>query len=117
RIVRVLEFNKIIAELTGHAETSLGKELTQKLKPKTELSEVSQLQEETEEAVQIIRLNKMIPLGGIRDIRPSLKRSSIGGSLAALECLDVANTIYGGRQVKTFLTGLEEDLPILKDLA
>ncbi|WP_405100704.1 endonuclease MutS2 [Oceanobacillus sp. FSL H7-0719] len=116
RVLKVLEFNKIIEQLTKHAETSLGKGLTEKLKPAIELSEVNALQDETDEAVQILRLNKVIPLGGIRDIRPSLKRSSIGGGLSALECLDVANTIYGGRQAKNFIEALEEDFPILQGL-
>lgn len=116
RVLNVLEFNKIIDQLTKHAETSLGKDLAARLKPMTELSAVNALQAETDEAVQILRLNKAIPLGGIRDIRPSLKRSSIGGGLSALECLDVANTIYGGRQTKNFIEALEEDFPILQDL-
>lgn len=116
RVLNVLEFNKIIDQLIKHAETSLGKDLAARLKPVTELPAVNALQSETDEAVQILRLNKVIPLGGIRDIRPSLKRSSIGGGLSALECLDVANTIYGGRQTKNFIEALEEDFPILQDL-
>lgn len=114
RIMRVLEFDKIIEQLTKQAETSLGKDLTRKLKPRTGLPDVNLMQDETDEAVQILRLNKAIPLGGIRDIRPSIKRSSIGGGLSAIECLDVANTIYGGRQVKNFIEGLEENIPILQ---
>ncbi|RDW21624.1 endonuclease MutS2 [Oceanobacillus chungangensis] len=117
RILRVLEFKKIIDQLVGNAATSIGKEMAAALKPSTELAEVVTLQSETDEAVQIIRLNKVIPLGGISDIRGSVKRSVIGGVLSTEECLDVANTIYGGRQVKGFLENLEEDLPILKELA
>ncbi len=116
RVLKVLEFDKIIDRLTKHAETSLGKELTARLKPVAKLSAANVLQSETDEAVQILRLNKTIPLGGIRDIRPSLKRSSIGGGLSALECLDVANTLYGGRQTKHFIEALEEPFPILQDL-
>ncbi|RDW16285.1 endonuclease MutS2 [Oceanobacillus arenosus] len=117
RILRVLEYKKIIDQLVAHAATSIGKELAASLKPSTELAAVIALQDETDEAVQIIRLNKVIPLGGISDIRGSVKRSVIGGVLSTEECLDVANTIYGGRQVKGFLENLEEDLPILKELA
>lgn len=117
RVLHVLEFDKIIEQLTKHAETSLGKDRTRKLKPSIELTEVNELQDETDEAMQLLRLNKMIPLGGIRDIRLALKRSSIGGGLSALECLDIANTIYGGRQVKNFIEGFEEEeIPILQRL-
>lgn len=117
RVLQALEFHKIIEQLTAQAETSLGKEKAAKLTPSSNFEEVVQMQEETDEAVQIIRLNKTIPLGGISDIRPSLSRSVIGGILSASECLDVANTIYAGRQVKKFMDSLEEEFPILEQLA
>ncbi|PAV30438.1 endonuclease MutS2 [Virgibacillus profundi] len=117
RILRVLEFNKIIEQLNNQTATSLGKDLAIKMNPSIDVNEVIQLQNETDEAAQIVRLNKVIPLGGIADIRESLKRSAIGGILTISECLDVANTIYGGRQAKVFIENLEEDLTILKELA
>lgn len=116
RVLRVLDFQKIIEKLDGHAATSIGKELVSNLKPSSEYDKVVELQNETDEAVQIIRLNKSIPLGGITDIRSSIKRSSIGGMLTEVECLDIANTLYGTRQVKSFIENLEEELPILKGL-
>ncbi|ASN05056.1 endonuclease MutS2 [Virgibacillus necropolis] len=116
RILRVLEFNKIIDQLSSQAASSLGKSQALKLKPLTNLNDVLEMQKETDEAGQILRLNLAIPLGGIFDIRASIKRSVIGGVLSTEECLDIANTIYGGRQVKNFIQKLEEDLPILKNL-
>src|SRR5690625_3839105 len=117
RTLRVLEFNKIVDQLKSHAETSIGSELVSQLKPATNISDVQYKQQETDEAAQIIRLNKVIPLGGIFDIRDSLKRAHIGGVLSTNECLDIANTIYGGRQVKNFIEKMEEeDLPILEGL-
>lgn len=117
RILRVLEFNKIVEMLVNQAETSLGKELASGLEPSTDIAEVETAQNETDEAIQVIRLNRNVPLGGIFDIRASLKRSAIGGVLSTGECLDVASTVYGGRQVKEFLDGLDEELPILQGLA
>ncbi|ASK63022.1 endonuclease MutS2 [Virgibacillus phasianinus] len=117
RILRVLEFNKIIDQLSSKAASSLGENQALQLKPLTNLTEVLELQEETDEASQILRLNLAVPLGGIFDIRASIKRSVIGGVLSTEECLDIANTLYGGRQVKNFILKLEEDLPILKSLS
>src|SRR5690625_8039377 len=71
RIYRVLEFHKIIEQLKQQTETSLGKQLASQIAPKTILTEVKQTQAETDEAAQISRLNKAIPLGGIVDIRPN----------------------------------------------
>jgi len=118
RVLRVLEYNKVIKQLISQTATSLGKDLTAALKPSGDFAEVKQLQEETDEAAQIIRLNEVIPLGGIFDIRAALKRSLIGGLLNTEECLNVASTIYGGRQAKAFIENLEETtLPILEELA
>lgn len=117
RILKTLEFNKITEQLNSQAATSIGKELASLLKPSADIAEVREMQAETDEASQILRLNMVVPLGGIADIRASVKRSVIGGVLTAEECLDVANTLYGGRQTKKFLEKTEENLPILKGLA
>src|SRR5690625_4063987 len=114
---RVLEFHKNVDQLSAHAETSMGNELVAKIKPAVSIDEVKHKQLETDEAAQIIRLNKTIPLGGIFDIRESLKRAHIGGVLSTSECLDVATTIYGGRQIKNFVEKLEEDFPIIEGFA
>ncbi|GGF06495.1 endonuclease MutS2 [Halobacillus andaensis] len=117
RILDVLEYNKIISQLTNHTASSLGKEQAVSLKPSVHLEEVVKLQNETDEAAQVLRLKGHIPLGGIFDIKPSIKRTMIGGILSALECLDIASTIYGGRQLKRFIEDMEEpEMPILRDL-
>lgn len=117
RSLRVLEFDKIIKQLEGHTATTLGTRLASKLKPATNIVDVQEMHRETDEAMQIIRLNKSIPLGGIFDIQDSLKRSLIGSVLSTTECLEIASTIYGGRQVKNSIEKLDEDLPILQELA
>ncbi|SFJ14306.1 DNA mismatch repair protein MutS2 [Halobacillus dabanensis] len=117
RILHVLEFKKIIEQLNEQAASSLGKEKTSALHPSSDLEEIRQLQRETDEAGQVLRLKGHVPLGGIFDIKPSLKRTTIGGMLSALECLDVANTIYGGRQLKRFIEDMEEpEKPILREM-
>lgn len=116
RIGHILEFDKIISELKIHAATTVGQERCAQLHPSAEIETVRKLQSETDEAMQVERLNKTIPLGGIVDIRASLKRSEIGGMLSASECLDIANTLYGSRRARLFLDQLEEPLPLLQEL-
>ncbi|MFD2926170.1 endonuclease MutS2 [Halobacillus naozhouensis] len=117
RILHVLEYKKIIEQLAEQAASSLGKERALALKPSIELEEVTQWQKETDEAAQVIRLKGYIPLGGIFDIKPSIKRTTIGGVLSAFECLDIASTIYGGKQLKRFVEEMEEpEMPILRGL-
>jgi DNA mismatch repair protein MutS2 len=117
RILHVLEYKKIIDQLSEQTASSLGKEKVAALKPSSELEEVRFLQKETDEAAQVLRLKGHVPLGGIFDIKPSLKRTTIGGVLSALECLDIASTIYGGRQLRRFIEDMEEpEMPILREL-
>lgn len=117
RMLRVLEFDKIIEQVTNYAATSIGKQALQQTHPSTDMDTVVRLQDETDEATHIERLNKTLPLGGIFDIRPSLKRVSIGGVLSAGECIEVSSTIYGARMAKDFVDRLEEDFPILSAMA
>src|SRR5690625_2108651 len=103
RTFRIIECNNIKDQLIKQAETSIGKSSAAYIKPLTDLEAVIKKHDETDEAATIIRLQKGIPLGGIFDIRESLKRSVIGGVLTMEECLNVSSTIYGGRQAKDFI--------------
>ena len=64
----------------------------------------------------VLRLKGSAPLGGIKDIRPALKRVAIQAVLSPQELMDIASTLYGGRQLKLFIEGLLEttELPIIK---
>ncbi|QAS53995.1 endonuclease MutS2 [Halobacillus litoralis] len=117
RILHVLEFKKIIEQLNAQTASSLGKEKTAGLKPSSDIDQVRKWQMETDEAAQVLRLKGHVPLGGIFDIKPSLKRTTIGGVLSAMECLDIASTIYGGRQLKRFVEDMDEpEMPILREM-
>jgi DNA mismatch repair protein MutS2 len=116
RVLRVLEYEKIIEQLGSHVSSSLGKEKVHKLTPSFIYDEVVHSQKATFEGATVLRLKGYAPLGGIRDIRPSLKRAAIGGMLNSSELIDIATTLYGGRQLKIFLEGVltDQSLPILQ---
>ncbi|MFC7371320.1 endonuclease MutS2 [Fictibacillus iocasae] len=116
KAIRVLELSKILDMLKKHASCSLGAGKIAKLEPAVSLEEVVSRQERTNEGVKVLRLKGQAPLGGIRDIRPAVKRSEIGGMLNPEELLDIATTIYGGRRFKRFVEGMIEDgieVPVL----
>ncbi len=104
--MHVLEFHKVKEQLMIHVASSLGREKVSNLLPSTTFEEVVKWQDITDEATTILRLRGNVPLGGIFDVRPSVKRAQIGGTLSAHELLDIASTIYASRQLKNF----EEDL-------
>ncbi len=109
RIFHVLEFNKVKEQLQKKVASSLGREKVANLIPSTQYEEVVKWQEATDEATTVLRLRGNVPLGGIFDVRPSVKRAEIGGTLSSNELLDVASTIYATRQVKQFIEQVVED--------
>ncbi|MDR7243930.1 MULTISPECIES: endonuclease MutS2 [Priestia] len=119
RIFHVLEFNKVKEQLQKKVASSLGREKVANLIPSTQYEEVVKWQEATDEATTVLRLRGNVPLGGIFDVRPSVKRAEIGGTLSSNELLEVASTIYAARQVKQFIEQVVEDedlqLPIITE--
>ncbi|WJH34991.1 endonuclease MutS2 [Paenibacillus sp. CC-CFT747] len=112
KLLKTLEFTKILNTLEGLAETSLGKRRAAALQPHSDLEEVKRRLQATDEAFKVDRLKGGAPFGGIRDVEPGLRRSKIGGMLNPAELLDIANTMYGARRLKRFLLVLHEDEPI-----
>jgi DNA mismatch repair protein MutS2 len=118
RVLKVLEFNKVREQLLEHVSSSLGRSKAEVLLPSADYEEVVRLQEETDEAVKVLRIKGNIPLGGIFDIRPHVKRSVIGGMLSPQELVQVASTIHASRQLKRFVDDFsneESELPILTE--
>jgi DNA mismatch repair protein MutS2 len=115
RVLKTLEFDKIRAQLIEHTSSSLGREKAVALLPSIDFAEVSRLQEETDEAAKVLRLKGNVPLGGIHDIRPHVKRAQIGGMLSPHELVQVASTVHASRQMKRFVEDLQDvtEVPIL----
>ncbi|PFD38143.1 endonuclease MutS2 [Bacillus cereus] len=117
RTLRVLEYNKVKEHLLEHTASSLGRDKVKNLVPSTDFEEIVIMQETTDEAAKVIRLKGSVPLGGISDIRPNVKRAKIGSMLSPNELLDIANTMYGSRQMKRFIDDMIDngvELPILE---
>ncbi|MFC5712720.1 endonuclease MutS2 [Thalassorhabdus alkalitolerans] len=119
RVLRVLEYDKMKQQLKAHIASSLGRKKAEELQPLTDLETVKKEQKRTYEGTKVLRLKGQAPLGGIHDIQPQIKRASIGGMLNAEELRDVADTIYGGRRLRTFIQNMVEEevsLPLLDEL-
>lgn len=112
KVLHTLEYYKIRTKLADHAATSLGKSRAEAVEPSSDFEEVKRLLKATDEAVKVDRLKGGAPFGGIRDVRTSLHRARIGGTLNPAELLDIANTIAGGRKLKRFLQTMDEHEPI-----
>lgn len=116
RVLKVLEFHKVKEQLIAFVSSTLGQEKVNNLIPSANFDEVLKWQEETDEAAKVFRLKGNVPLSGIFNIRPHVKRSAIGSVLSPHELTQVASTIRVSRQMKRFIEDMVDDqieLPIL----
>ena len=115
RSLRVLEFDKIIQRLTDKAISARGKEICGNLAPQKELEPILAALKQTEEAMEFRMKAGALPLGGIKDIAPSLKRADMGGVLNIEELYHIGEFIYVCRKLANYGKSLEkrEYMPIV----
>lgn len=104
KVIKVLEFDKIIEKLKDRASSRPGKELAESLVPSVDFDEVKQLQKETTDAVICILRKGSPPLGGIHDIMPFIRRAEAGGMLNPGELLKIADVLRVSRKLKGYIT-------------
>lgn len=112
RVLKTLEYEKIVALLMEKATSIYGREKAEALLPFLRIEEVRSAQQATSEAVTALRLKGSVPLGGIRDIRAPIQRARLNAMLAPMELLDIAGTIGAGRRLRHFLLDLCENEPL-----
>ena len=93
RTLRVLEYYKIIEKLTGFATCPAGKRMCERLKPSTDLTEITKNQEETADALKRVYQQGSLSFSGVYPIGEAMKRVAVGASLSIAELLDVAKLL------------------------
>jgi len=118
KTLRVLEYEKIIDKLKALTASELGKELVEELTPQTDFNTVEKMLAETNDGVACIVRRGSPPLGGIHDIRTSLKRLELGGILNAAELLKVGGVLRSARRLKGYINDKldENSESIVKEL-
>ena len=104
KVLRVLEYDKIIEKLIERASSALGKGLADDLKPYTDIDLVNNSQKETTDAVNCILRKGTPPLGGIHDIRNIIKRAEAGGMLNPGDLMKVGDVLRASRNLKGYLS-------------
>ena len=102
KALKILEYNKIIDQLTEYAASPLGKALCQSLTPSSDLEEVRTWQAQTTDAVTRIRLKGSVSFSGLRDVGDSLKRLDIGSSLSIPELLSISSLLTVALRAKSY---------------
>ena len=102
KVLKTLEYNKIIHQLTGYAASAPGKLLCQNLLPMSDFHEIVQAQKETSDALTRVRMKGSLSLSGIRDVRDSLKRLEIGSALGIPELLSISSLLTVAARAKAY---------------
>ena len=111
KVLRTLEYDKIIERLTDKADSEPGKRLCQKLVPSTDLSEIRKWQQETKDALTRLFRTGSTSFGSNRDLGFSIKSLEIGSALSAGELLKIAAMLDNVNRIKTYGKKEHEDAP------
>lgn len=101
--LNILELPAVLEMLAAEAVTEGGKEACLALRPSADRLEVKNRLAETSAAKDMMVVRGSPSLSGIKDIRPSLSRADLGGSLNTIELLSIARVLQCARLVKGYI--------------
>lgn len=100
--LNIFELPVVLDMLAAEAVTDGGKEACRSLRPSSDRLEVKNRLAETSAAKEMMVVRGSPSLSGIKDIRPSLSRADLGGSLNTIELLNIARVLQCARLVKGY---------------
>lgn len=100
--LNILELPTVLEMLAAEAVTDGGREACFKLRPSADRLEVKNRLAETSAAKEMMVVRGSPSLSDIKDIRPSLSRADLGGSLNTIELLNIARVLQCARLVKGY---------------
>ncbi len=111
KVLKTLEFNKIITQLEEYASSDAAKYMCRNLMPFSDIEEIKTNQAQTSDMLRRILQKGSISFSGIRDVRASLKRLSIGSILGMGELLAVSSLLDAAGRVKAFSRNPDAETP------
>lgn len=102
KVIKKLEYNKIVDKLAEFAGSPIAKELCRKLLPMDGLHEIQTAQQETSDALSRILSKGSLSFSGTKDIRPSVMRLDVGSTLSITELLEISSLLNVTLRVKTY---------------
>lgn len=102
KVLKTLEYTKIIAQLEEFAASEPGKKLCRELVPSASLEEIRTWQAHTTDAVSRIRMKGSLSFAGTKDVGGSLKRLDIGSSLNIPELLALSSLLTAAARAKAY---------------
>lgn len=114
KIEKVLEFDKIRAQLAEYATSEKGKQMIKELPIEVEEKAIQHKIEETADGVELLRLKQGIPIPRLKDISFALKRLELEAGLNGRELSDILRVLTTTHEVERFFEKVEEEEIALK---
>ena len=111
KVLKTLEYDKIIQILTDKADSEPGKKLCRELVPSTRLEEIRQNQRETKDALSRLFKSGSTSFGSNRDLGFSVKSLEIGSTLSVSELLKIAALLDNVGRIAVYGQREREDAP------
>ena len=111
KVLRTLEYTKIIDQLIQKADSAPGKKLCEDLMPSIDLPEICKSQEETKDGLSRLFKKGSTSFGGNYDIGFSLRTLEIGSTLSMPELLRIAKLLDNVSRIKAYGRRDREDAP------
>ena len=107
KVLHIVEYDKIIAQLEEHADSLPGKKLCRDLQPMDNLFDIEHAQAQTESALSHLFRKGSISFGNNRDFGYMFGALSVGSSLSMPELLQLASFLDNVGRVRAY--GLSRD--------
>ena len=118
KVLKILEFDKILERLQGYTESEAVKKRIYRLEPFSEKADAERAQKETTEAMSTLLKLGSPPVNlAVADSRGSAKRAEQGGTLTARELMDISRLLYVARRMKSYLGETSEECAVLRDIS
>lgn len=102
KVLKTLEYDKIIDMLVEEADSALGKDSARRLRPSSDQGEIVAMQAETSHALTRLFHHGALSFHGLTDIRPSLVPLAKGGTLGAGELLRIGALLEAAKRAVEF---------------
>ena len=125
--LEALEWRKIVARMCGHASSSPGQDLCERVAPGTDLDRIRISLEENRDGRRLLVDEGPLPLSGTKEIGPEIEKAIKGAVLSPAELLLVGQTARTGERIRKYfderrgryprLAHHARELPPLRDIA
>lgn len=111
KVLKTLEYNKIIQLLEDKADSEPGKKMCQELVPSVDLEEIRKAQLETKDALSRLFKVGSTSFGSNKDLGFTLRSLEVGSTASASELLKIARLLDNVNRIKTYGRKDRQDTP------